>query len=107
MPDFFGDHVADLSIFPVKLPGDIAAVEAFFAGPANPPANLEKIAQLMTEIKKRHPEIEEWAVFGTCWVTPGIFLSCLKWSKKLFETFILETLAFYDPGSQLSQKGTS
>lgn len=37
------------------------------SGPANPATHLERIAPLMVKIEEKHPEIEEWAVFGTCW----------------------------------------
>lgn len=67
MPDFFGSNPADLSGYPSKTPAQIAGILAFLQGPANPANNLAKIAPLMSAIKAAHPEIDEWAVFGTCW----------------------------------------
>jgi dienelactone hydrolase len=67
MPDFFGSGPADVSGFPAKTPAQIATLQAFFQGPANPAKNLGRVVPLMEAIQTAHPEIEEWAVFGTCW----------------------------------------
>ncbi|TVY52320.1 putative AIM2 family protein [Lachnellula cervina] len=67
MPDWFGDHAANVNAYPPKTPKDVADINAFMNGPADPTRTVPKIAPLMETIKKANPQIEDWAILGFCW----------------------------------------
>ena len=67
MPDFFGDNPQDMANFPPKTPKQTKAIVAFMTGPAAPDKNWPLVVPMLDDMKKRNPEIETWAIMGTCW----------------------------------------
>src|ERR1700709_974413 len=68
MPDFWGDHPQDLSIFPPKTPTEFKKINDFFVtGPANLDKTRPLIMPLFEAMKAKHPEIKVWAIMGFCW----------------------------------------
>ncbi|TVY40957.1 putative AIM2 family protein [Lachnellula occidentalis] len=67
MPDWFGDHAADVHAYPPKTLKEVAAINAFMNGPADPARTVPKIGPLMEALKKANPQIEDWAILGFCW----------------------------------------
>lgn len=68
LPDIFEGKPMPISGFPADTPEKQKALGDFFAGPANPPATIDKIKnKILPAIKKTYPGVEKWAVLGFCW----------------------------------------
>lgn len=83
MPDFFGDHPQDIANFPPKTPAQIKSIMDYMTGPADPAKTVPLIAPMMEEIKKQHPELTTFAIFGTCW--GGKIAALVSQEGSLFE----------------------
>jgi dienelactone hydrolase len=67
MPDFWGDHPQDLSIFPPKTPKQRQQVYDFMTGRGNPQTVLPSMNPLHEAFQKSSPQIKSWSIVGFCW----------------------------------------
>lgn len=67
MPDFFGDSAANILDYPPKTPRQNATINAYLAGTGDPLKYGSRVTPILNAIKKAHPEIKTWGMFGTCW----------------------------------------
>ncbi|KAG9606251.1 alpha/beta-hydrolase, partial [Aureobasidium melanogenum] len=77
MPDFLLGQYADHTWFPPDTAEKGQAMGAFFQGPANPVATVQKIPGLVRTITERSSgTIVSWAVVGKCWGGKIVSFSC-------------------------------
>lgn len=69
MPDFFGAADAEpfpLEKFPPSSDEDKAALQDFFAGPADPARNRDALARIGRELRKA-ARVKRVGAYGVCW----------------------------------------
>lgn len=67
IPDFFDGPAADISLYPPTDDEKKKKLGAFFQGPAAPEKTVKRIPQVVQELNKQYPNIENWGVVGYCW----------------------------------------
>ncbi|KAL2001667.1 hypothetical protein VTN02DRAFT_1420 [Thermoascus thermophilus] len=67
VPDLFEGTQADINWLPMDTPEKQQAFQKFFSEVAAPQKNVEKLVAIVTECKKKYPNVEKWAVLGLCW----------------------------------------
>ena len=68
VPDLFRGKPMAIANFPPDSPEKRQALQAFFAGPAAPPATVAFLRDtLAPTLKDAFPTVERWAVVGYCW----------------------------------------
>lgn len=67
MPDFFEGKPADISWYPPDTDEKGKKLGEFFQTTAAPPKNVKKVGSVISELKSKHPEIQQWGVLGFCW----------------------------------------
>lgn len=67
MPDFFLGKPLSLSVFPPDTDEKKKQMGDFFAGPANPPDNAQKVPELVKKLGQKHTGIQKWGSLGMCW----------------------------------------
>ncbi|THH07137.1 hypothetical protein EW145_g3599 [Phellinidium pouzarii] len=67
MPDFFeGSAPFPLSKFPPQTDADKNALQAFFAGPAQPEKNIKALVRVGTALRA-DPDVKRIGAYGLCW----------------------------------------
>ncbi|KAL9018839.1 MAG: hypothetical protein Q9185_003857 [Variospora sp. 1 TL-2023] len=67
MPDFFLGKPLPLSVFPPDTDEKKKQMGDFFAGPANPPDNAQKVPELVKKLGQKYTGIQKWGSLGMCW----------------------------------------
>lgn len=97
MPDFFeGNTMQEEWYTPTSNEEEKAKAANWWATQGSPAKTVERMPKVITELKKKYPEIKEWGVLGFCW--GGKVVSLLTLEKSLFKSAATAHPAFPLPG---------
>lgn len=83
MPDFFLGKPLPLSVFPPDTDEKKKQMGDFFAGPANPPDNAEKVPELVKKLGQKYTGIQKWGSLGMCWGGKVGEFCVAKWGRTI------------------------